>query len=214
MPVDTEIKRVDAQWKKSKKQASALNLRVNALGERFKILSDAIMISAAKQIQLPNLLPWINDFKQLQKDDQRLQKIVADVELGKLGLRESEQKPGDIDVMAPPGTTEDELVDYNIGWVLIAIGVVVAIGLVAIFAYKTAKANQLKNQYLPLYNYCDNKLSGDPEWEAKKRSVFSERKSTWERLENAANRIVGGASTGLMIAIPVAALVLMSWLKK
>lgn len=214
MPIDTEIQRVDAKWKKAKKQASALNLRVNALGERFKILSDAIVIGAASEIQLPNLLPWINDFKQLQQDDQRLQKIVADVELGKIGLRESEQKPGDIDVMAPPGTSEDELIDYNIGWVLIAIGVVVAIGLVAIFAYKTAKANQLRDKYLPLYNYCDQKLSGNPEWESKKQSVFKERKTTWERLENAANRIVGGASTGLALAIPAVALGLMLWLKK
>ena len=210
----TETARIDIKWKKAKKQAESLNLRLNALNERYKILSDAMMIAASSGISLSNLIPWFDDYKSLQDDDRKLQRIIAGVETGKLGLRLSSQTSNDIDVLAPSGTPDDEIADYNMGWILIAIGVVVAVGLVAIFAYKTAKANQLKTQYLPLYNYCNKRLAGDPEWESKKRGVFTERKSTWERLEKAADRIVGGASTGLMIAIPIMGLILISWLKK
>jgi len=210
MPIETEQIRVDRQWKKSKKYAEAFNYHCLGLVERAKIFQDALALGV-----LPDLEPWISDFQELQRDNDRLQKIIRDVELGKLGLRESIQKSGDIDVMAPPGTSNDIVADYQLGWVLLVIGIVVAVGLVAIFAYKTAKANQLEHQYKPLYNYCDSKLRGNPEWEQKKRSVFVERQTTWQKFEKAAKKIIGGAGAGLAIAIPIIGIIVASsWVKK
>jgi hypothetical protein len=203
---------IDQKWSQAKTLSNALNLRSNALVSRSEILYDAYLILDLNDIAVPEIMQWINAVSDLQSRDIRIQRTIGDVELERLGLRESGD---DIDIMAPPGTTDDELSQYrDLGWIPIAIGVVVVIGVLAMLYHEHQEANELRKKYKPLYDLANDKLRGDPQWEEKKRSVeFARRKSTWERLETAAKSLVGGAKIGIAIAIPIAILVLWSWLK-
>lgn len=205
---------IDAKWQRAKKLGAALNMRVNALGKRAQNMIDARMIAGEKGIEIPGLDDWLMGVQRQQAKEVRIARAIADVMTGRLGLRKSIQVPGDIDIMAPPGTNEDELSEYSFGWVLIVVGVVVAVGVIAALWHEHTEAQKSRNFYRPLYQECNRRLAGDPEWEAKKQSrEWALRKTTWDRLEDGANKLMGGVKIGLAIAIPLAALVLMSWLK-
>lgn len=205
---------IDTKWEESRKLANALNMRINALGIRAKNLIDARQISERSGILLPGIDDWLLNVQGKQALDARIQRTISGVLTGDLGLRRSEQKPGDIDVMAPPGTTNDQLTQYQFGWILIVIGVAVVFGLVSGLLHEHKQASELRKVYKPLYDICNQKLAGNPEWEAKKGEVeFKSRQSTWEKLEKGASKLLSGSQIGLVIAIPVVAMILVSWLK-
>lgn len=206
---------IDSKWKKAKDLATAFNMKVNALGQRAKNIMEAHEIAAEKGITIPGISDWLIGVQDLQSREVRVARVIADVMTGRLGLRRSERVSGDIDVMARPGTTDDELAQYSFGgWVLIVIGVVVVLGLVAALWHEHTEADKSRNFYRPMYDECNRRLAGDADWEAKKQSrEWALRKTTWDRLEAGADKLMGGVQTGLAIGIPIALLVLMSWLK-
>lgn len=205
---------IEHKWAEAQRLATGINKGTNALGLRARTLLDARSIAQSAGMSIPGLDEWFSDVQAAQQRDLRVQRAIADVLTGRWGLRQSIQRPGDIDIMAPSGTNADEIAQGQFGWVLIAVGVAVVIGAVATLWFCWDSILDLKNRYKPLYDHADTLLTGNPSWEAKKREVeFSARPTAWESLEKAAGKIVGGAQTGLMIAIPIAALVLMSWLK-
>lgn len=218
----TPTKQQIEQWKKAQRLAKALNMYVQALALRGKALNTAALIGQRHGIIIPGIDGWLMRIAKAQERDAKIQNTIAAIHTGRLGLRGSIERPGDLDVMAPAGTPDDALMDYyTLGFPWIILGVVVAVGLIAALVHEHRQASELRNVYKPLKNKADNLLCSDPrsgacaEWIAAQKEVeFEARKSTWEKIESGAKTVVGGAKIGLMIAVPIAALVLFSWLKK
>ncbi len=211
------------QWERAKKLAEALNMRTNALRLRGKNIQDAMLICHDYGLPFPRAGTWITQVRAAQDRDLRIQRTVSAVIVGKLGLRGSVNIPGDLDIMAEPHVPSEELTDYiNFSFPWIIVGVVVAVGITAMFIHEHEQAKELRNQYKPLKKKADEILCADPnseqclKWKGKQAEVeFQARKSTWERLESGAENLLGSAQTGLKIAIPVViGLVLLSWLNK
>lgn len=212
----TETEAIERRWKKAQKYARALKLQTEALSLRASVLIDARLIAERANIQLPGVAPWLAGVHDISTHDAKIQRMINGVLTGRLGLRSSEAI-NDIDIMAPPGTRDDELQPFRGfgAWQLIVVGIVIAFGAIAAFMHEHEQAKLYREKYKPLYKKADELLAGNAEWQAKKQEVeFQARKTTWERLESSADKLVSGAKTGLVIAVPLAILVAMSWFKK
>lgn len=214
------------QWERSKKLSSALNLKVNALALRADFISKAVSISNNYGLNFPEGKKYILEVQDLIKRDQKMQSTIAAVMTGKLGLRESDSTPGDLDVMAPEGTNQDQLVDYyQMGAIVwIVIGIVIVYGLVTTLLREHEVANQTRYKYKPLHIKATKLLCSDPnspqcaEWKAANKSADAElKKSDILRLEERARELLGnissGSKIGAIIAVPLIAWILMRWLK-
>lgn len=215
-------------WTKARRYADGLNKEVNALALRGENLYRAVQIAEKYGIVIPDAEQWLAEVEAAVIRDQRIQRTIADLLTGRLGLRDSDQFPGDLDVMAPAGTTDDVLVDYyreqdhfGFPW-LIVIGVVVAVGLVAALLHEHQAASELRNEAKPLLKTADELLCADPTspaclaWMEEKRNAdYKNRKSMYERLEEGAKKLFGALQVGLAIGIPIAlAILVWSWTKK
>lgn len=214
------------QWERSRKLASALNLKANALVSRADFISKAVSISNNYGLNFPDGEKYLLEVKNFTKRDQRMQRTIAAVMTGRLGLRGSSSTPGDLDVMAPVGTNQDQLVDYYqmgaIAWIII--GIVVVYGLVTTLLREHEVANQTRYKYKPLHIKATKLLCSDPnspqcaEWKAANESAEAElKKSDILRLEEGAKELLGnissGSKIGAIIAVPLIAWILMRWLK-
>lgn len=215
-------------WNKARRYADGLNKEVHALSLRGQNLYRAVQIAEQYGIVIPGAQQWLLEVEAAVKRDQRIQKTIGDLLIGRLGLRDSERFPGDLDVMAPAGTTDDALSPYyrsedhfGFPW-LIVIGVVVAVGLIAALLHEHQAAGELRNEAKPLLKIADELLCADPaspacrEWmDEKRKADYQNRKSLYERLEEGAKKLFGALQVGLAIGIPIALLILaMSWTKK
>jgi len=224
-------------FERSKESARALNMEANALRYRAECVGDAVRIASQYSVQIPGAFEYIQKIQSFIERDQRIQKTIGSCITGTLGIRTSSQMVGDLDIMAPPGTSDDVLNQYyrrlnpesfEFGlppW-LIIIGVVVVVGILAALAHEHEQAGKLRNQYKPLMKKADELLCSNPSdpkclaWKQEKQKVsFTERQGFWERLENGAadilRKLSTGAQWGLAIAIPaVAAFLIWSWSKK
>lgn len=214
---------MEQKWEKSKRLAQALNLTTNALVLRAENIDAAQLIATDYGLNIPGVDAWLTDVRAAQDRDRRIQATMHAIETRTLGIRDSETVPDDLDAMAQPHATQEQLVDYiNFSFpILITVGVVVAVGLIAMFKYNRDKAIEL-DYYKPLKKKADELLCADPnseqcqKWLGKQAELeFQAKKTTWENLEEKANQLVAGTKTGLQYAIPVViGLVALSWLKK
>lgn len=215
-------------WNQARRYATGLNKEVQALALRGENLYRAVQISEQHGIVISGAQQWLAEVETAVIRDQRIQRTISELLTGRLGLRDSERFPGDLDVMAPVGTTDDALTQYyrsedhfGFPW-LIVIGVVVAVGLVAALLHEHQAASELRHEAKPLLKIADELLCADPAapacraWmDEKRKADFQNRKSAYERLEEGAKKLFGALQVGLAIGIPIALLILaMSWTKK
>jgi hypothetical protein len=215
-------------WDQARRYADVLNKEVHALSLRGENLLRAVQIGEQYGIVIPGAQQWLMDVEAAVKRDQRIQQTIADLLTGRIGLRDSDRFPGDLDVVAPAGTTDDALVQYYRGedhfgfpWLIIA-GVVVVVGLIAALLHEHQAASEYRNAGKPLLKIADELLCADPAapacraWMDEKRQAdFQNRKSMYERLEEGAKKLFGALQVGLAIGIPIAlAILVWTWTKK
>ncbi len=205
-----------AKWEKAKKIAWAVNQMTKAAMMRAETISEGIRIGRANGVDLPAAIAFISEVQNLQQTDVKLQNIISAVETGELGIRDSNQS-GDIDVMAHPGTPDEQLIQYNLGGIItvIVIGVIVVYGLATTAYSQYHRANRIKAKYEESKEYCGERLkelspTAYQNWLTFLRSPSqTARESVWDDIEAAAKSAlkVGLSSLqiGLIIGIPLAA---------
>lgn len=211
------------QWGKVVKSSAALNMRTKALGIRAKNLIDAVNIAREGGVDLSGITDYLVSVDVAQQKDSKLQLAIGAVMTGDLGVR---FRGGDIDIMAPPGTSDDELAQYHgFGIVMIVIGIVVVASIAWTLATRHDENKLLKRKYDKAIREADSIICANPsspmcqKWTEKKRSVeHMKRKTAFERLENGAqsimSSIVSGSKWGVALAIPLIVLFVSNWLKR
>lgn len=211
------------QWGKVVKSATALNMRNKALGFRAKNLIDIFNIARQGGVDLPRVTEYLQAIHTEQDLDRKIQLAIGAVMTHDLGIR---FRGGDIDIMAPPGTSDDELAQYQgLGVVLILTGIVVVASIAWTLAKRHDQVKLIQAKYIPLIRYCENVICADPtsdmcrKYMQHKQSIdFKSREYAARQSENGADTIMNtlhtGVKWGIAIAIPLIVIFLSSAIKK
>jgi hypothetical protein len=150
----------------------------------------------------------------------RIQRAIHAVERLELGVR---FENGDVDIIAPPWYTKEQIESYNLGWIIpVVIGVALIIGLAARIIKVEMDFDDLAKKQKQLIAAADQAICANPqdprcdEWkQEKQRSGFTKTESTIDQIKKGLSEfgkvVTKGAGIGLMIAIPLLA---WSFLKK
>lgn len=211
------------QWGKVVKSATALNMRNKALGLRAKNLIDIVDIARQGGVDLPRVTEYLQAINTEQELDRKIQLAIGAVMTHDLGIR---FRAGDIDLMAPPGTSDDELAQYQgLGVVLILTGIVVVASIAWTLAKRHDQVKLIRSKYIPLIRYSESVICADPtsdmcqKYKQKKQSIeFKSREYAAAQSEDGADTIMNtlqtGVKWGIAIAIPLIVIFLSSAIKK
>lgn len=156
---------------------------------------------------------------------EKLKNSISGVELGTLGLRFGS---GEIDIMAPPGTSDDVIANYALnGWPIIIAGIVVGGSIIAWLSASRQQASELGGKLSALKDDGDSLMCADPssqlcaEWtKAKELSGYERRENVIDQIEQQAAALpdaVKKFSAGLGVGVAVAAVAVagyLLWAKK
>lgn len=198
-----------AKWDKLVKIARAINLRTQAAALGVRNVAAAVGIAQQHGIDLPESTAQISTVQQLQQKDVKFQNIMGAVEVEDLGVR---FKGGDLDIMAFPGTTDDELIQYQgLGLVGIVIGVVIVSGAIAFGAHFFMESTKIAKRNKALERRNDELLTGEAleDWQEFKASPeYTDNQSLYDDMMEAADEagdiIRTGSQWGIALAIPLA----------
>lgn len=215
------------RWDLYKESIRNNDLIVQANGIRERMCRVASAFANANGIIFPLDATIFEKLELSKKSVNRAKRLIDAVEKEVLGLRFTKD---DIDIMAPPGMTDDEIAEYqNMGWILIVAGIVVVTGVIAHSLWVQSENDKLRDQMDNVLYAADGKFCKDPasdlcqKWlEKKKAEQFEPRKGTIaaiesgitnvaEKLKKGAKTITSGLKIGLMVGIP---LLLWSWFGK
>lgn len=214
-----------AKFEKIKKLGSAINQYAKAAKMRAETIAEGVRIGRENGVSLPDAISFISEVQNFQETDRKLQLIIGAVMVGDLGVRDSSIS-NDIDIMAPAGTTDDELIQYQLSGIpLIVIGVVVVYGIITVAYSQYHRAERIKSKYNEAKAYVDDRLCADPgspqcsEWETFKLSpTQTARESLWDDIEQGARdlgqAVIGGTKWGLIVGIPLAVYLFARFLEK
>jgi hypothetical protein len=197
-----------AKWDKLVKIARAINLRTQAAAVGARNISAAVDIGRQHGITLPGSAEQLADVADLQERDDKLQHIIGAVEMEELGLRFTR---GDIDIMALPGATDEELAQYRgFGLVGIIIGIVIVAGAIALGVHFFMESTKIAKRNKILERRNDELLSGQAltDWQQYRQSVaYTDNQSFYEDLMETADeagKIIRTSSQwGIALAIPL-----------
>jgi hypothetical protein len=205
-------------WEGFKREAQAVELLNKALYHAVDLATMTETFAKERGQPIAAFQPLHKQAEKLSQIDTRLQMVVAAVELEKLGLRF--RKDGDFDILAPSDMTDDELAKYKLGlgWIIMAVGVVVVGAAVAWIALLRKENHDLVEDYNELLEQTDNRYCVDPSsptcvvWLKRKgERQYEKKQDAIEELTAKASQIgktiVKGAQWGLVVAIP-----LLAWL--
>lgn len=158
---------------------------------------------------------WWDKLSLSQKAVSRSKRLITAVEANILGLRFTKD---DIDILAPPGMTDDEVAEYqSLGWFLLVAGIVVIYGVYKYTSWLLDEnedlATKLNNVlYAADSNFCaDSKSAVCSLWLKKKQSQgFDKKKSAIEKLESGIKKIGEVAKTGIGVGLAIA-IPLLAW---
>lgn len=213
-------------WQSVKDVAKRCDLEIRAMQERFKqvqiyhafctsknlpVTFDAAALSAAAQL--------------IYNRNERLKKAIGAVEMEKFGLR---FRGGEIDIMAPPGTTSDEIAPYQLsGWFIIIAGVVVVYAVIEIIADQRQRAYDTYRKASNIVTHGDAQLCSDPtsqtcaDWQqVKEENNFEEQNGSiaglFDEAESWPDKVIN-FSKNVGIGIGIAAVIVagvMLWQRK
>lgn len=214
-------------WQSFKGMSKRLDLEIRATGERIKQLQTVHAFKRANNLPV-HFDPLIvsGEARQIWARNERLKRAIEQVELGHFGLR---FRGSDLDIMAPAGTSADQIAPYQLGvvWPVIIIGVVVVYAVVEIWADLRQRNHDLYEKASNLVETADAQLCADPQsqtcidWQnAKSSNNFDEQSRTigglfeeaeqWpDKIKSAASWFTGGVA---VVAVLVAGYLL--WQKK
>jgi hypothetical protein len=202
------------QWSSFKQVAKRTNLEVRATSLEVQNLSLLVGFTKSKNVPFAVDLPAIvAEFKQINTRNERLKEAILQVELGAFGLRFTKN---DIDILAPPGTSDDIVTKHQLGWLVYAIGITIGIGVIAYMAALRHQNAELNAKVSSLVDEGDSLLCADPnsaqcqEWtETKQKERFDARENLIDSITGQAQGLpdavvkIGGALTGVLIPIAV-----------
>lgn len=205
------------QWESFKTVAKRADLEIRATGLEVQNLALAVQFAKSKNIpinvDMPQIIAQTQDIAKINK---RLKEAIIGVEVEDLGLRFSNN---DIDIMAPAGASPDMVNKYELGWIVIAVGIVIGMSIIAYMAALRQQNSELHAKVSVLVDETDTMLCADPnsdlckEWtETKQRERFLERQNLIDSLTQDAAGLpdavvkIGGALTGVLIPIAIIAI--------
>lgn len=205
------------QWESFKTVAKRADLEIRATGLEVQNLALAVQFAKSKNIpinvDMPQIIAQTQDIAKINK---RLKEAIIGVEVEDLGLRFSNN---DIDIMAPAGASPDMVNKYELGWIVIAVGIVIGMSIIAYMAALRQQNAELHAKVSVLVDETDTMLCADPnsdlckEWtETKQRERFLERQNLIDSLTQDAAGLpdavvkIGGALTGVLIPIAIIAI--------
>jgi hypothetical protein len=137
---------------------------------------------------------------------ERLRRYHCDVNGQQLGVRLS-ANGDDLDIIQPQD------IDSFGQWQLIAIGVVLLIGIIARWIYVENDVTTISEKYNHVLTKADNQFCADPgskmcaDWKAEKaKGDYAQHETLVDSVKRAVGTVGSGLGTGLMLLIPLAAL--------
>lgn len=186
---------------------------------RAQMCDIALKFAMRRNVPIPFVGDIFERTEQIVKLSSRQKRHIDWVEDGTLGLWFTKDR--DIDIMAYPNSTSDEIANYkSLGaWQLIALGIVIVAGAIGFAYYMYKRSERDRNEYNRLLTYMDRKFCADPsdpncaQWEEEKReNDFGEKKTLLQEIDAGITSVTGkigtGLGVGLALALPLAALVL------
>lgn len=159
-----------------------------------------------------------SQYTELKRNVIRMQRWAELCESGELGVR---IKSGDIDIMAPLGTTAEKLQYYKdpslAGWpIVVAVGVVVVTAIVTYIALLRDECEQMELEYNDLLDSFESKFCAQTDSETclkwlqtKETQGYNKRKSAIGDLKDTISKIgqavVTGTKGGIALLIPLLA---------
>lgn len=211
---------MERRWSLFKTAVKNSELIVEANGVRLDLLKSGIDFGKSIGSPVPHKKDWWEYVDASRVAVDRFNRLIKLVDIDELALQFTAK---DIDIMAPPGTTDDELVQYQqLGFILAAtIGYIIVVS--AVYATTTylieeneKLAEQVNNQiYLNETAFGNHK---DPQvkqqWQTlKKTKNFQPKKSVIQSLtdgiQDLGDFVKEKTGAGLGIAVPIIALVLL-----
>jgi len=226
---NVDLKRTQYLYDKARTLAANIELLNDANQIRMDMIGHCALFGAENGILL-SLDPLVKTERlELQKQNNRIQHIMSDIENNKLGIRPNSNYT-DIDVMGDPSMTPDEKAQYSgLGGVftLIVLGVVVVAGLI-IHEWMIYEAlEKERNDKKKILEYANSKFCSDPrsevcaKWiETKNRNDFEAKTDLISKIEAAlkkvgeeAREIVKKGGSALVVMLPLL-LLFFAWGKK
>jgi hypothetical protein len=202
-----------AKWDNIVATARAINLRVKAAAIGARNIAAIVQIGRRHGIELGDSVAYLSTVQQLQAKDDKYQRIINAVLTEELGIR---FRGGEIDIMAPADSTDDELIQYQgLGIAGIVIGIVIVFGAVAFGAHFFMESTKIAKRNKLLVKQSKRQLCADPDSdECEELETFlasdeyqdtqSLYDSAMEAADDAGELIRGGLHWGVALAIPVA----------
>lgn len=210
----------DRLWRKFLHEANNVDLLTQANTIRAQMVLTALEFGVMVKQPLTVNPESLAKIDQLNKANNRNHRLISGVEIKKLGLRFSAD---DFDILASQGLSADEIAEYQaLGWIPIAIGVVILSSALMYMGFLTQENENLKAEYNKLLNTADSKFCALPNsatcqaWnQTKQTENFEQKKTAIEKLESGVSDFVDtikkGAGVGIAVAI---ALIAFSYLGK
>lgn len=210
------------QWRAFKELASRLFLAVKANEHRANALNIALNFGAEHR-QEPPIWQMPGPFDRLrilQKNVRVFRRLIQGVEEEKIGLQ---FRNGDIDIVGPPTMTNDELQYWKgfsgpaeMGWLLIAAGILIVATAVAVIDALWNEANDVKLQNNALLDDLNSRYCQVPSSELckawlqrKEERGYKKELTLAEQFQKAAEKVgstlTTGAGWGIALAIPLLA---------
>lgn len=200
------------RWAYLKAAVRNAELIMEANGIRADMARTAIDFGKKYSVSLPHNPDIFQKQDILRKGINRIKKLIDAAESEKLGVRFTKQ---DIDIMALPEMTDDEIAEYhNLGFVFVLVGVAIIVGAVG-YAYMVDGENKnLRTDFNQLLNTYDLHYCADPTsdmcknyQDTKVDHNFVAKAGTIDQLEKGVKDlgkfIAENAGTGIAIAVAV-----------
>jgi hypothetical protein len=148
-------------WLSIKDVAKRCDIEIRAMQERFKQVQIYHAFCTSKNLPITfDARALSSEALQVYDRNERLKKAIGAVELEKFGLR---FRGNEVDIMAPPGTTGDEIGPYQLtGWPIIIVGVVVVYAVIEIIADQRQRAYDTYRKASNIVEHGDAQLCADP----------------------------------------------------
>lgn len=211
---------MERRWSIFKASVNNCSLIVEANGVRLDLLRSGVEFGKTIGVSVPVKSDWWIYVDESRKAVMRFQRLIKFVDKEELALRFT---TNDIDIMAPPGTTDDEIAQYQkFGFIIAAtIGYIVIVSAVYttttyLFTKNEKLAEQVNNQiYLNEVNFGKHKdpevrqrwqqLKTDKNFQPKKSVI----KSLTDGITDLGDFLKEKTGMGLTIAVPIIALLLL-----
>lgn len=206
------------QWEKFLRDTDRVGRKILANSARSMMATRLTQFATKRGIDIPAIDPADEKkLVQVANDWRNIKRAIAHVENYDLGLR---FRDGEIDIMAPPNYTPEQIAAMNLsGWFIpIVVGIVVVGGIVIRMLQLDEENDRLQANYDAMIAASEKRICADPgsadckAWQVEKTETdYNQKASLIDEIKNSLSSVGQTAKTGIGVGLAIA-VPLIAWM--